>query len=325
MSAQSSLSKLSASKPLRRAVPLIFYALLVIFLVLYLHDLDWAKLKHVHVSWWYVAVASVAGLAARYWQVVVWLNILHNLGAKGLKPHRRHLAYVYAKSWMGRYIPGTAPWILGKVYFASKHGIPKEKLGVSSLLEGALEIVTLLVLSFLMLLSDTRFDVINGSTRIFMAVAIAVCVIAMVPAVFNRLVSFAYRLLRRKTLATEHLASPKTILSGAGLYVISSILSGLSLFFIAKCVYLPLSYHDILFVMGASNLAGALGMLAIFAPSGIGVREGVQLVLLSALMPKSIALVIVVVSRLWSVAMDFAFFGCSQLVLRLAPEAKQTS
>lgn len=308
-------ARLLANHRLRRLVPVMFYVLLVVFLVLYLKNIDWSKLQHLRVNWWYVAVASIIGLAARYWQILVWLVILRSLGATGLKPHRRQLAYVYAKSWLGRYIPGTAPWILGKIYFASRHGIPREKLAVSSLLEGALEVVTLLALSFLMLLLDNRFDVISGPTRLFMGIAIVICVIAMLPAVFNRLILLAYKLLRRRTLSSEHLATSRTVASGAALYVVGSLLSGLALFFIAKGVYLPLSYHDMFFIIGASNLAGALGMLAIFAPSGIGVREGVQLVLFSALMPKSIALVIVVVSRLWSVVIDFIFFGIARLLV----------
>lgn len=55
-------------------------------------------------------------------------------------------------------------------------------------------------------------------------------------------------------------------------------------------------------------------MLAIFAPSGIGVREGIQLVLFSLIMPKELALAVTIITRLWSVGMDFVFFGLSRLI-----------
>ncbi len=69
-----------------------------------------------------------------------------------------------------------------------------------------------------------------------------------------------------------------------------------------------------LFVIGVSNLAGALGMLAIFAPSGIGVREGILLGLLSIVMPTEFALLVTVTSRLWDVALDGIFFAIGKAV-----------
>jgi uncharacterized membrane protein YbhN (UPF0104 family) len=135
-----------------------------------------------------------------------------------------------------------------------------------------------------------------------------------VPPVFNRIVSVAYRLLRHKVLDKEHLASGGTILKGVLLYGIGGLVNGVSFFFIAKAVDPSLSYHNMTFVMATGNLATAASMLAIFAPSGIGVREGIQLVLLSAIMPKELALLVTITTRLWGVVMDIIFFGVSRLL-----------
>lgn len=299
---------------MKKAVPLGFYALLIVFLFFYLKSIDFDKFSHTHFAWGYVAVASVIALVSRYWQVFIWFVLLRSLGAKDLHKSISQLTYVYAKSWLGRYIPGTAPWILGKIYFASQHGISKNKLAVSSLLEGGLQIAVVMAVAFLMLIFDSRLDVIDIKLKLLMAGILAVCAIAMLPPVFNRLISFAYKLLRRKTLEREHLASGATITKGASLYTVGALLSGLSLFFIAKAVYPGLSYHNLFFVMGAGNLAAAASMLAVFAPSGLGVREGIQLVLLSLIMPKEFALLVTVLTRLWSVVIDFLFFGLSKSV-----------
>jgi uncharacterized membrane protein YbhN (UPF0104 family) len=290
----------------------VFYVLLVAFLVFYLRSLDWAQIRNAHFIWGYVLIASLFGLITRYWQVFIWFVLLKGLGAQGLGHSRWQLIYVYAKSWMGRYIPGTAPWILGKIYFASKHGIPKNKLAVSSLLEGALQVTVVMALAFLMLLFDRRLNVVKIDTKLLMAAVLAGCIIAILPPVFNRLMAFAYRLIKHQPLGAENVASSTTILKGVGLYAVGGLLNGLSLFFIAKGVYPSLSYHDLLFVMGVGNLASAASMLAIFAPSGLGVREGIQLVLLSIIMPKEFALLVTVITRLWGVAMDFVFFGLSK-------------
>jgi len=218
---------------------------------------------------------------------------------------------------MGRYIPGTAPWILGKIYFASKHGISKNKLAVSSLLEGALQVSVVMAVAFVMLIFDRRLDIISNNLKLLMGGVLIVCLIMITPPIFNRVASLASRILRKKPLKPEDTASNKTIASGAALYVISALLSGLSLFFIAKSVYPSLGVGELAFVMGAGNLASAASMLAVFAPSGVGVREGIQLVLLSAIMPKEFALLVTVLTRLWSIALDFAFLSLSKLIALL--------
>jgi uncharacterized membrane protein YbhN (UPF0104 family) len=301
---------------LKKLIPVIFYGLLLLFLALYLKSIDFSKFHEAHFAWSYVVIASVIGLATRYWQIFIWLTLLKGLGAQNLSKSKGQLIYVYAKSWMGRYIPGTAPWILGKIYFASKHGISKHKLAVSSLLEGGLQIAVVMALAFVMLLFDSRLHVIHTDLKVLMAIVLAVCLICIVPPVFNRIVSVAYRLLRHKVLDKEHLASGGTILKGVLLYGIGGLVNGVSFFFIAKAVDPSLSYHSMTFVMATGNLATAASMLAIFAPSGIGVREGIQLVLLSAIMPKELALLVTITTRLWGVALDLVFFGLSRLIAK---------
>jgi len=295
-----------------KAIPYVFYTLLIIFLILYIKHIDFSQFKSAIFAWHFVLIASVFGLASRFWQIFIWFNLLRNLGAKGLRRSTRQLAYVYAKSWLGRYIPGTAPWILGKIYFASKHGIAKSKLAVSSLLEGGLQIAVIMAVAFAILLFDTRLDIISGLIKLFMIAVLIACIVSIWPPIFNRIVSLTYRVLRKKTINPNDLASNKTVTQGALLYIVSALLSGTALFFIAKAVYPQLGYENILFVIGVSNLAGALGMLAIFAPSGIGVREGILLTLLTVVMPPEFALLVTVASRLWDVAMDFIFFGVTK-------------
>lgn len=294
-------------------VPPTFYALLIVFLVLYLRSVDFSKLAHLRLNWWYLVLASVLGLLKNYLGTFTWFVILRSLGARDLHL-QKPLIYVYAKAWMGRYIPGTAPWILGKIYFASQHGVSKQKLAVSSLLEGGLQIVTMLVFSLALLAFDKRLDVLGGGFKALMLAVAVAGMITVAPPIYNRIVGLAYKALRKKTIDPENRATNRTILQGASLYLVDALINGLSLFFIAKAVDPSLAYHNIVFAMGAASLAGAASMLAIFAPSGLGVREGIQLVLFSLIMPRELALAVTIVTRLWSVGIDFAFLGTSRLI-----------
>ena len=312
---------MNKTKLLKIGVPVVFYSLLVVFLILYLRSIDFSQLKNIHIGWWPLFLATITGLAFRFWGTYVWTTLLRSLGARDVHLSSQ-LVYVYAKSWLGRYIPGTAPWILGKIYFASKHGISKNKLAVSSLLEGALQIVVQMVLALALLAFDPRLNVIPNETKWLFGVAIIGCLVALTPAIFNRVIAFAYKLLKRKTFAAEHYISAKSTGVGFAMYAVGAFVGSLSMFFIAQAVYGQLSYDNLFFVMGVGTLAGAVSMLAIFAPSGLGVREGIQLALLSLIMPTEFALVVTIATRLWGIATDLMFFGLAAL-LRTASGRKK--
>lgn len=304
-------------KYLRIAIPVVFYALLIIFFVIYLRSIDFTTLMKASLNWWLIAASIALGLAFRYWGAYIWIVILRSLGAKEVK-YSPGLIYVYAKSWLGRYIPGTAPWILGKIYFASKHGISKNKLAVSSLLEGGLQVVVLLALSFGLLIFDSRLNIISAELKLTMLAALVGCIVCLYPPVFNFFISFAYRVLKKKKLEKEHLSNSKTIFRGSFLYLIGAIINGVSLYLVAKAVYGDISLDQIVYVMGVGTLAGAMSMIAIFAPSGLGVREGIQLVLLSSIMPTEFALIVTILTRVTGILTDIIFFFLASYVQRIS-------
>ena len=68
---------------------------------------------------------------------------------------------------------------------------------------------------------------------------------------------------------------------------------------------------------GTYMLSVSIGMLAIFAPAGLGAREAVQLVLLQAVLTPEQAGLLVVLHRLIEVATDCLLFGLAQVATRV--------
>ncbi len=294
-------------------ISVIFFIFIIIFIVIYFGSIDFNNFQDVSINWFYLILAAILGLGFRYFGAYIWYVLLTDLGAK-ISDSKIELTYIYAKSWLARYIPGPAPWMMSKIYFASKNGVSKNKLAVSSLLEGMLQIVVTIGLSLIFLLISGQFDLIGLNSRVLMIVAVISSLIVLQPRFFNGLIRLAYRLLKKKEMEHEHYASGKTIRKGASLYIFGAVLSGLSLFFAAKSIFPELGYDNLFFVMGVGNLAGAMGMLAIFVPSGIGVREGIQLVMLSLIMPKEIALLITIFTRIWGGVIDILFYAITSFV-----------
>jgi len=320
------MSTISQARAVVRKVPkqlisLLFILCVVAFFALYLRSVDWHRLSHLHFGWGYLIAATIFATAFRYWGVVIWRYILSDLGATGL-PRFVVMAYVYAKAWMGRYIPGTVTWIAGKVYMASSHGISKSRLAVSSLLEGGMQIIAVMVVSMLLLGFDPRLNVIPPIYKGLMILCALCLLVILTPAIFNRIVGVAFKVLRGKAVHAEMLINGKSVIRSFFLYAAGSFILGLAEFFITRTIDPSIPWHDFWFIVGAFNIAGALGMLAIGVPSGLGVRDGAILLLLSAIMPKEIALAVTVTSRLWIAFADIVFFAVATTIHRLAGNEK---
>ena len=307
---------MNARKALLRAVPWVFYAAVAVFAFFYLKNINWSALNSVSVNWGWMAAATAASIAVRFWFARIWMFLLRSLNAD-LTGNEAELYLVYAKSWLGRYVPGGATWILGKIYFATKLGISKAKLGISSFLEGALQIIVVIISAALMLAIDPHVQSL-GRTWVWLLLAAAIAgLVAVYPPVFNRVIRFGYAKVRKQDLSHEHLPDTKTIGKGIGAFAVSSVLSGLSFYFVAAAVDPKLDASSLAFIIGASNLASALSMLAVFAPAGLGVREGIQLAMLLLVMPAEQALVATVLMRVWSIVMD-ALFAAIAWILQKA-------
>jgi len=81
------------------------------------------------------------------------------------------------------------------------------------------------------------------------------------------------------------------------------LITGIRLYFCTRTVT-PVDYHDFMAVLAASASSLLLGMLAIFAPAGIGVREGVGVLVLSTIISVETALFVMLISRLLSAITD---------------------
>ena len=273
-----------------------------------------SKIDLTKINLLYIVTVLVIGITIRYWNTVMWLLILSSLGAKNLTINFKRLLYIYAKSWMGRYIPGTLPWILGKIFFAAKLVISKNKLAISSLIEAALQIIVLLVISILLILTNNQLLKVNHQYTTILLLLAVVCIICIIPNVFNKILSIIYKISKQQSLQNENKITSSTIAIGVFMFTISSIANGIILFFITASIDNSISINQLFFIIATSCFASVIGMLAVFAPSGIGVRESIQLFLLSIIINPENALIIVILSRIVEIICDIIFWFSAKLL-----------
>lgn len=197
------------------------------------------------------------------------------------------------RSIFGKYIPGKLWTILGRAgYVAQRQGYSAKKLSFISLDAQFISIWAALVIGSVGLIMLDGFS-IYGLGILLMFVGLTLSIFTNV---FHNILSKSVKLLVKKDLDIPKLSFRKAIKVIPWFFLIW-LFWCLSFHFLIKTV----SGEDVRLVTGSGfALAGSLGIVAVIAPGGIGVREGVLTFILTlAGFNIELAASISVVSRLW--------------------------
>ena len=285
-----------------------------IFFVLFLKNIDYSLISSLRPAMMPLILSGLFSLAFRYFGVWIWKTILKDLGAQQTIDFRL-ASLIYAKAWMARYIPGTIAWVSGKVIFAKNLGISNSRLTAATLAEIGAQIAAVSAISVLLISLDSRLNnLISGPLKLLPIMIVLGLLLSLIPRNFNRLIAFAYQFIFRKPASSELSINTKAAGRAFIMYNFGAFLSGAVYYFLATSISADVTPADFLYIVGASNLAGVIGMLTPLVPAGLGTRDISMLVLLSAIMPKEIALAITVASRLWTAVIDIIFFTLAQIM-----------
>lgn len=298
----------------KAAIAVAFYALLIVFLVRYLRGTDWSQLARLEFSAWYLLASLPFSLGSRMLQPIAWSVLIRGYGDQ--PPPYARITRVYATSWLGRYIPGKVAWIGAKIFLGRAYGLRASTLAATSIAEAALHLTTALALAFLLIGLWGDALVLSSDLWLLALLATLAMAVVLAPPVFNRLMAGARSLVKGDSVPDAGGVSLQTLLTGGALYLLIHAMSGPSIFFVIQSMYPPIAASLIPELTAAVLIAGTMGTLALIAPAGLGVREGILIVLFGLLMPRPVAAAAVVALRLWSIAMDLLYFGVAAVMDR---------
>lgn len=297
-----------------------FYLLVLVFIVLYFRDIDWGAIKNVEIAWGFMAVSFAVRMAGLLLQPLAW-----NLQLKpyGSALPAKKLYSIYAQSWIGRYIPGKVAWVGGKIYFAAQEGVDKNVAVITSFLDSMLQVIGSLLVAAVFFLVIQRAPGVDDSLIYLTYALTAALLLCLVPRVFNFLVNLVHKVLRRTAIDEKYRMAGGPIWLSTAVVVGAKILSGMAVAIIALSVFGKVSFADFLYVVAANCAATAIGMAALFAPAGLGVKESLQVVLLGAVFPREVVLVVVTLASLQSILGDLVFYAAARLTLGFGKKKKQ--
>lgn len=214
-------------------------------------------------------------------------------------------------SQLGKYIPGKVFLYLGRLHLYTREG---RSAGPVTLAFGVEFVGNLAAAVFTVLVAGLTLDVPGFDRyRWLLVAALVALLVGLHPRPLGWLIAGAARLLRRRPFPVT-LTYPQ-LLRYLGLYVLNWLVFGGTLFVFLRSFYL-VDPSSILYLTGAFSLAGMIGILAFFTPSGLGVREGVLALFLNQVMPTSVAIVAAVASRIWLTVVELASAGVVYLAAR---------
>ena len=141
--------------------------------------------------------------------------------------------------------------------------------------------------------------------------AVLVGAVMLHPAILNRL------LLRFSSIHVGVRLTYRDSLELLITYMFRWIVVGIGFFFLTKAVY-PLAVSEAPYIVASFGLAWTIGFLVIFAPGGIGVREGILVLLLDQIMPTGAALLVAGLGRLWWMSGEIGLFIISAVAVYLS-------
>jgi hypothetical protein len=239
-------------------------------------------------------VASVATLGFAYVvSGLLWGRMVHELGGPRLSARRSTRIYMTAN--LGRYVPGKVWQLVGLTVLARDAAVPPALAAGAAVLG---QVTSLAGASLVGSVALLRPPLGVGAVLAGAWTGLVLLVVG-VPQIFGRVLSTASRLAGADA-ATVETPSPSFGIRWVGLYAVNWVLYALAFWALAQSFELaggPVA-------VGSSFAAAyVLGYLALFAPAGLGVREGFLVAFLDPIMGAR-AVGLAVVARLWTTLVE---------------------
>ncbi len=281
----------------RKALELALLAAVFYFIArVILNNLDQLRDTTLRLDPWYLLAAVLFGVLGYLMMALGW--------------HRLTLAFVidlplrptlgiWALSRLGKYLPGKIFLLLGRVYFYAEANKSKASTTLCFLLETYLNLIAMGVV-FLIALTIQPLPLLEPY-RWWVPVLVAFSAFTLHPRILNGV----SKLLVKWRVVGERVAfTQRDVGSALACYLLAWVMFGTGLHFVSS-LYLPsIAPLSSVYLAGSLAVGGMLGLLAFFAPAGIGVREAVFIFMASQLIPQHEALVLAFLARLWMVMVE---------------------
>ncbi|MFO7260060.1 MAG: hypothetical protein DIU52_002825 [bacterium] len=245
-----------------------------------------------------LVLSSVLLLAVYLAHALLWRAVMADLGVG--RPAVRTTIRLYFLASLGRYVPGKVWQVAGLAVLASRAGLPPVGATAAALFGQLAFLVSGAV--FLAVAMPTGRGAVAGVAAL----------LGVIASLWLLRCAAGQRLAEALRARVPRLGTVVDLVTGVRpghaarwgvAYGLTWILLG-GAFVLFVISFYPDAGGHLRYVAGTVAASYLGGYIAVFAPAGIGVREGLMGVLLADVMPAPAALVVSLASRLWFTAVE---------------------
>jgi len=275
-------------------------------------QIDYSKLS---VSWSYMILATCAALAFYLLSFAIWRKLSRRFGIQASFVRESQVFFV---SQLGKYVPGKLTLLLLRLDGYRNHS--KRNVAIATGVEMIASLSSwCFIVSCLLIflpLDAPNYIRYTGIAGFIMLIS------SLHPKFLKRSVNWVLHLFGKDSI--DQSPSYGMMLRFVTVYMVGGFLQGLVLFFVLNALS-PVSFYYYPSITAAYLSAVLIGIAAVFAPGGIGVREGMlflALPMIAMIAPKPIIVASVVVTRLLFTLVE-VFLGISSSIIEKVSSGKQ--
>ena len=216
---------------------------------------------------------------------------------------------IWARSLLGRYVPGNVLMVLGRVVLSRERGVPRRATLAATVYEQALSLGVAAAAGVIWLAAYSG----SGDARRWLLVLVPLGLVLLHPRLFGPASAWVLRKAGREPL--PRLLATRPLLGLLGWYTGIAALGGVGIWLLVRAAA-GAEAGGPAFVGLAFLLSFAVSMIAFIFPSGLGIREGAFALALAQNVPGSVAVALSVGSRLALSLVELAFIGGVVLIER---------
>lgn len=213
-------------------------------------------------------------------------------------------------SYLGKYVPGKIVLLL--VRMDAYDGYSSKKVAIATIVEYIIALVAACLVVLISILFSP--EIVPDYVRWIAVLGTVLLLAVLYPALLKKTVNWVLKLIKKAPL--HEVPTFRKILLLVGTYMIATLVSGFAFYLILNSLS-PVSFKYYIIITGVYGIAGLAGLAAFFAPSGIGVREGVIFLILPAFIPRPTVIVGAIAIRLITTATELLLAGFFVVIERI--------
>ncbi|WP_194409113.1 lysylphosphatidylglycerol synthase domain-containing protein [Microbacterium cremeum] len=266
---------------------------------------NWSEVAAEHLTFnplWVVSIVIFA--AAVPTTGLVWARMLRTLEPSARVGSAEAIA-VQCLSWLLKYVPGQVGSVVNKVIWAGKRKLSRTLVIITFVYENVFLQLASIVPTVVILVLSLGPELFGQNAAVLIVPLLLLVPIALVmyAPFFRGVVNRTAKRVLKQDVPREYFLGSIPTLRFFIEFMGPRIFNGVGFVLIAMTVS-PIGPGEWLPFAAAYVLAGAIGILAFFVPSGLGVREAVIVLILSQYIPVAEAIVISLLARLLSTVGD---------------------